>query len=242
MTDSATLENAAADRTVFAYRDVLLAQSGQEGLRKGARTELRIRWAACALLEECSLSGLKVQDICTRSEIAQGTFYQYFPDRDTLLSALLSDFVSFLGKRTIAATWGSEGHLASVALSTRAFCELFAQNRGLMKCLLNHDEAFPQARNILQTLNTAWIEKVVSSIKKKRPPQAGKKTSDRELRRRCYALGSMVDQYLASIYLYEDAEVSAVAGDLDSIVATLTFIWNQAFAQEFLPQQPIHRT
>jgi AcrR family transcriptional regulator len=242
MTDLPAIDSTSGAQTLFAYRDVLLAQSEQDGLRKGVRTELRIRWAACALLEELSLSSLKVQDICTRSEIAQGTFYQYFSDRDNLLSAVLNDFVSFLRNRTIEATRGIEGQQASVAASTRAYCELFEQNRGMMKCLLNHYEAFPQARKILQALNTAWIETVVNSIKKKRRDQPGKKTPDRDLRRRCHALGGMVDQYLASIYLYEDADVSAVAGDLDSIVATLTFIWNQALAQEFSSQQSTHRT
>lgn len=233
MTDSPAIESASGAPSLLAYRDVLLAQSEQDGLRKGLRTELRIRWAACGLLEERSLSGLKVQDICTRAVIAQGTFYQYFPDRDKLLSALLNDFVSFLRNSTIEATRGIEGQQASVALSTRAYCELFEHNRGMMKCLLNHYEAFPQAREIFQTLNTEWIETVVSSIKKKRLGQPQKKTSDRDLRRRCYALGGMVDQYLACIYLHEDKDVSAVAGDLDSIVATLTFIWNQTFAPEF---------
>ncbi|MFC5523142.1 TetR/AcrR family transcriptional regulator [Polaromonas jejuensis] len=228
-----TIANNSDVDTPLAYRDVLLLQSGQEGLRKGIRTEIRIRWAACALLEELALSGLKVQDICLRAEIAQGTFYQYFPDRDQLLSSLLSDFVAFLRSRTMEATRARDGHADSVELSTRAYCRLFEQNRGLMKCLLNHYEAFPDAKKILQALNTAWIETVVSSIKKKRKGLSGKKTSDRDLRKRCYALGGMVDQYLAYIYLYEDKDVADVAGDLDDVVATLTFIWNQAFAKEF---------
>ncbi|MHB1201435.1 MAG: TetR/AcrR family transcriptional regulator [Polaromonas sp.] len=218
--------------TLFAYRDILLVQSGQEDLRKGERTGLRIRAAACSLLEELPLSSLKVQDICAHAEIAQGTFYQYFADRDQLLALVLDDFVSFLKSRMLEATQGSQGHQRSVELTTRAYCRLFESNRGMMKCLLNHYEAFPQARAILQTLNTAWIETVVASLKKKRRAAPGSKTGVRELRRRCYALGGMVDQYLAYIYLYEDPDVTAVAGSLDDVVATLTFIWNQVFAQE----------
>jgi len=218
--------------TLFAYRNILLAQSGQEDLRKGERTGLRIRAAACSLLEDLPLSSLKVQDICAHAEIAQGTFYQYFADRDQLLASVLGDFVSFLKGRMLEAAQDSEGRQSSVELSTRAYCRLFESNRGMMKCLLNHYEAFPQARTILQTLNTAWIETVVASLKKKRRAAPGRKTGDKALRRRSYALGGMVDQYLASIYLYEDPDVTAVAGTLDDVVATLTFIWNQTFAHE----------
>jgi len=216
----------------LSYREVLLTQSAQDGLRKGARTEMRIRWAACELLEECSLSDLKVADICTRLEIAQGTFYQYFVDRDTLLSSLLESFVHFLSANMAAAAKGGRTYEETTRETTRIYCQLFVQNRGLMKCLLNHYESFPQARKILQEFNTNWIETVVKSIKRRRGSRRSGHASDAELRRRCYALGGMVDQYLSYIYLQGDQDVTAVAGDIDTIVDTLDYIWWQSFKKE----------
>ncbi len=220
----------------YAYREVLLEQSRQEGLRKGIRTELRIRWAACALLESTSLDALKVQDICLQVEIAQGTLYQYFPDRDSLLEQILQDFVVFMKERMLAAARSSVGYEASVRQSTQTYSRLFEQNCGLMKCLLNHYETFPKAKTILQSLNRDWNATVVESVKKKRLSSGfGGQTSDVELQRRAYALGGMVDQYLSSIFLYADQSLSAIAGDRDAVVETLTYIWLQSFKDQFEP-------
>ena len=217
-----------------AYSQSLLEKFRQEGLRKGTRTELRIRWAACELLEKSSLVALKVQDICSHLEIAQGTFYQYFPDRDALLEKLLQDFAAYLKEQMMAATLHNTHHDESIRLATATYSRLFEQNRGLMKCLLNHYEAFPKARSILQSFNRIWMEMVVDSVKKRRRASgSGRKASDTELLRRAYALGGMVDQYLSCLYLYEDENVVAVAGDTDDVVRTLTFIWTQAFKDQF---------
>ncbi|MDB5850211.1 MAG: betI [Rhodoferax sp.] len=230
--------DASATSAARAYRDVLRAAAEDAALRKGERTALRIRWAACELLEQVSLNALKVQDICAHLGIAQGTLYQYFADRDSLLQTLLLDFVAFLRERMEASTQGSSGPEESAQRATRAYCELFAGNTGLMKCLLNHYEAFPEAKSILSEFNRGWTETIVRSVKKHRaargmPASGVPRTSDAELRRRVYALGGMVDQYLSWIYLGGDAHVATVAGDLDAMVNTLNFIWQQALRSEF---------
>lgn len=227
----------------LAYRSILRAEFEAQDLRKGVRTALRIRWAACELLEKTSPDLLKVQDICAHIGIAQGTLYQYFPDRDRLLESLLQDFVGFLRERMEAATQGSHRPQESAELATRAYCMLFEQNRGLMKCLLNHYEAFPKAREILEAFNEGWIDTVVKSIKKNRQSRSaarsGPRTQDVELRRRAYALGGMVDQYLSWVYLYGDEKVAAQVGDTEAMVHTLSFIWCQTFREEFAdPDQP----
>jgi AcrR family transcriptional regulator len=219
----------------LSFRAVLQAQSDNVDFKKGARTDLRIRWAACELLEETSLAGLKVQDICTRASVAQGTFYQYFVDRDELLRTLLQDFVAFVRECMLVSEPRSNGSPNPVRAATLTYSHLFEQNRGLMKCLMNHYEEFPQARAIFQEMNRGWIETVVKSLKKKRKTAYKPRTTDDELFRRCYALGGMVDQYLSYLFLYGDDNVTAVAGDLNAVVNTLTFIWNQTFALEFDP-------
>ncbi|MGY2498635.1 TetR/AcrR family transcriptional regulator, partial [Klebsiella pneumoniae] len=111
-------------------------------------TALRLRAAVCVLLEAAPLSQLKVQDICARAGISQGTFYLYFPDRDALLNAVLQDFVADVRRRMLEAARDSAGRAASLQATTLAYCRMFAANRGLMKILLNHYEDFPQARAI----------------------------------------------------------------------------------------------
>lgn len=219
---------------LYSYSDHLLLKSEASELRKGRRTELKIQWAASELLAQIPLDSLKVQDICAHLSIAQGTLYLYFPDRDRLLEVLLEGFVEYLREHLERATQHSVTSADSMRLATLTYCKLFEVNRGLMKCLLNHFETFPEARKIHQDFNRAWIETVVDAVKKRRgKSNRSKRTSDVELTRRAYALGGMVDQYLSYLYLYNDANVTATAGDTNAVVKTLTFIWSQTFRQEF---------
>jgi AcrR family transcriptional regulator len=216
----------AASEAGEGFQAELLVQAEQPGLRKGERTALRLRAAICGLLEAAPLSQLKVQEICARAGISQGTFYLYFPDRDHLLNAVLEDFVAFVRRRMLDAARDSADRAASLHATTLAYCQVFAANRGLMKILLNHYEDFPQARAIFQGMNRAWIDTVARSIRRRVADTA---LSDDEITRRAYALGGMVDQYLANLLLARDDSLAAVSPDLGTVAATLTAIWRHGF-------------
>jgi AcrR family transcriptional regulator len=211
------------------FQAALLAEAESGGLRKGERTALRLRAAICALLEDVPLSQLKVQEICARAGISQGTFYLYFPDRDHLLNAVLEDFVAFVRRSMLDAARDSADRAASLYATTLAYCRVFAANRGLMKILLNHYEDFPRARAIFQGMNRAWIDTVARSIRRRLADTA---LPDDEIVRRAYALGGMVDQYLANLMLARDDSVAAVSPDLETVARTLTEIWRHGFGGE----------
>lgn len=201
-------------------------------LRKGERTGLRIRVAACELLDATSPDRLRIQDVCERAGIAQGTLYLYFSDRDALLAALLQEFVSFLHAGMTLSTRDSRSADESVRLATLAYCRHFEANRGLMRCLVHFHESFPKARAVVDAWNRTWIETIVRSVRDRSRHAGGADVAVRDLRRRAYALGGMVDQYLAAIYLQRDPNVVAVAGDMRAIAGTLTYIWCRTLGLE----------
>lgn len=199
------------------------------GLRKGLRTGLRIRVAACQLLEGTGPDRLKIHDLCERTGVSQGTLYLYFADRDDLLATLLHEFVAFLHEGLAASTHHSASPEDSVRLATLSYCRYFEANTGLMRCLLHHYESFPKARAVVDAWNRAWIETIVRSVRRWQRRNGHAATPLRDLRRRAYALGGMVDQYLNAIYLYQDPNLAQVAGDIRTVADTLTCIWLRAF-------------
>ncbi len=213
------------------FQLALRARTDDGGMRKGERTRLAIQIAACEILEKASFSAFKVQDLCQRTGIAQGTFYIYFSDRNDLVNRLLEDFVEFVQDRMIMRARQTAGDPARA--STKAYFQMFERNRGLMKCLLSYYEEFPDARAILHKMNRGWIATVVAAAKRKLAAE-GRTGSigDDELFRRAYALGGMVDQYLSSLFLYEDENVAAVSRDREAVTDTLTFIWKRTMTAE----------
>jgi AcrR family transcriptional regulator len=205
------------------YPQALAAQA--EGLPKGQRTAQAIRIAACHLLDRTAPRDLTIAAICGRAGVENGTFYLYFPDQAQLLDEVLQGFASFLQTRMIAA--GRSHPDAPMRAATEAYVDLFAANRGLMKCLVHHLDAFPAARAAFHRLNRDWIATVVRATRR-RHASAGQETPpEAELTRRAYALGGMTDAYLSGLYLSAEPGLVAVSHDRAAVIATLTTLWER---------------
>lgn len=193
---------------------------------KGERTSARIRIAACTLLQHHAPQDLTIPALCKTAGIAHGTFYLYFPDRTALLTDVLLGFVRFLQDTMHRA--GSQKPEDTVRASTTAYAEMFEHNAGLMKCLLHHHDSFPQARAAFHALNSDWIGRVVTAVRKRLVAQGrgGDITQD-ELQRRAHALGGMVDQYFSALVLSADPALIAVSARRADVIDTLCLIWER---------------
>lgn len=208
----------------FSYRAHL--DRASSGKKKGERTGTLIRLATCDLLDSLAPQQLTVSAICKQANIAHGTFYIYFSDRNELLGDLTLGFVHFVQKAMRAAGRGSPED--TIRAATAAYFALFEQNRGLMKSLVNHLDGFPEARDAFHRLNREWIGTVVTAVERRldREGRAGHVDRD-ELLRRAYALGGMTDQYLASLLLSKDPAMQAISHDKAKVIDTLSLIWKR---------------
>ncbi len=197
---------------------------GTRNASKRDRTRARLQSAMAELLDDRPPAELKVADICGAAGSAHGTFYTYFPDIRGALAETLLDFIAFLqGQMRQAARSGpTPGDRSRRA--TAAYLDLFAANRGLMRCLVTRLDAFPEASAAFQRLNRDWTETVAT---------AWAKRSDRphdELLRRAYALGGMVDQYLIMLHFGDDPTLAALSQDRAAVIETLSHIWEKGMA------------
>lgn len=194
-----------------------------EGKPKGQRTRLHIIAAASVLLDEIEPADLLVSKVCAAASISNGTFYIYFKDRHVLFQELLEVFISFLQERMKTAGGGESDRIRS---ATAAYFHLFKNNRGLMRCLLHHHLINSDVKTAFHRLNKEWIDTVVRS-KVDEAMRLGKPAEPAELKRRAYALGGMVDQYLSNMFLSSDPDLLAVSTNDNQVIETLTEIWRQ---------------
>lgn len=217
--ESSVRDAASAD---FALR---IAAQG-DGARKRDRTRAALHLAGCRLLARQNLSDLKVADICREAGVAHGTFYLYFADRHDFLGDLLMKFVAFVQEVMLHAS--KTGTSNPERAATAAYLRLFEANPGLMNGLMNHLDAFPECRDAFQKLNREWAERVVQSVERRGSADPGGETVPRdELLRRAYALGAMVDQYLAALILDKDKTLTALSRDREAVIDTLSHIWKR---------------
>ncbi len=193
--------------------------------RKGERTRAQLLAGGCRLLDTMPLPELTVSAICKTAKVAHGTFYLYFSDRHAFLAALLADFIAFVqATMRRAARQSSEG---SERAATAAYYALFETNPGVMRCLVHHLDEFPEAREAFQHLNREWTATVARTAEGSRRRRSLPDLPRDELLRRAYALGGMVDQYLASLLISRDPALAAVSADRDAVIETMTTIWKK---------------
>lgn len=197
-----------------------------ETLRRGERTRAALLLSTCRLLDRNQPGELTVSNICAGAGIAHGTFYLHFADRHAIVADVLLAFIGYL-LRVMRQSAKAEAQ-DRVRATTAAYYDLFEQNPGLMKCLVNHLESFPEARDAFHQLNHRWNLTVVEAVERHRARDAGAARLPRdELMRRAYALGGMIDQYLSALLLSRDPTLVSVSRDRDAVIDTLSLIWKR---------------
>jgi len=204
---------------------VFLAQEC-ETRPKGERTRASIQIAACNLLRQQAPQDMTIPQLCKAAGIAHGTFYIYFPDRNVLLADTLLGFITYL--QSVMRDASSRHPDDTIRASTTAYADMFEVNAGLMKCLLHHHDAFPEAKASFHKLNSEWIGRIVASVQNKLKQTSQSEDIDKaELLRRAHALGGMVDQYLSGLILSEDPELIALSTERRDVINTLCLIWER---------------
>ena len=195
-----------------------------KALKKGERTKAAIQIAVCKCLENAPLADLTIAGICDHANISHGTFYIYFPNRNMLVADVLMRFSAFVQAKMRQASKQGPGRPSRAA--TSAYMHLFEQNLGLMKCLLRHPDDFPEAKIAFQGMNCEWLETVVAATTE-RLQISGQPIDRDELMRRAYALGGMIDQYLAGLLLDRDPNMAPFSQDREAIIDTLNLLWER---------------
>src|SRR5207247_2620792 len=77
--------------------------------------------AAREVFAELGYGAATVRDIVRRTELASGTFYNYYPDKEAVLRALVEDNAEALRERVRAARVGASSREAFVGDAYRAF-------------------------------------------------------------------------------------------------------------------------
>jgi len=73
--------------------------------RQRERTRRRLLDAGRTLIAERGVSGLRIQEITERADIALGSFYNYFPAKEDLVEAVVAESLSTLAAATLPSEW-----------------------------------------------------------------------------------------------------------------------------------------
>src|SRR5690606_14616906 len=158
---------AAIDDQIGQYADHLA-----EGLAtlsfssKGDRTRYRLKIAAARALEESGYQDVKVSDICAYAEVALGTFYVYYRDKNEIAIEIVLEFVEHLYDRAREVGRGT-GDYEAILNTNRFFVAAYSANPGLMQCHVQLNSQVPEFREVWRPRHLKWIEGLARSISRR---------------------------------------------------------------------------
>ena len=213
------------------FAAVLLERAGGPDLRKTERTRLLLLSALAARLESgAEPTELRVADITADAGLAHGTFYRYFTDRRAALEILVGEFARHLRQSLSSVRDGPPASRARVHAATRAYVRLFRANTGLMRCLMDLGPDGAAFRAHFQSLNRDWNERVAAAIARRRRAKSCLPTA--------YAIGGMIDDFLAALYLRRDPALAALANNEAAVADLLAGLWCRAAYGAAPPRDP----
>ncbi len=199
----------------------LYLAAGGDGLRKTARTRLRLLAAAADILNaKDDVAALRVTDIARQADIAHGTFYRYFEDVPAIVEETVAVFAEFQRQRLSGVRDGAPGSRARVRATTLAYIKIFRVNTGMMRCLMGLGSDSKHYRARFHDLNRDWNRRVAQAIATNR----GDASADAMLPT-AYALGGMIDEFLAQLYLRRDPALASLAEDAEAVADLLSELW-----------------
>ena len=111
-----------------------LAAEGRRQATKQANREAIVE-AAREVFAELGYGAATVRDIVRRTDLATGTFYNYFPDKEAVFRALLEESARAAREVVRAARRGAQDADAFVRHGFRAYFEFIASDRTLFEIL-----------------------------------------------------------------------------------------------------------
>jgi len=217
---------AAIDDQIGQYADHLA-----EGLAtlsfssKGDRTRYRLKIAAARALEESGYQDVKVSDICAYAEVALGTFYVYYKDKNEIAIEVVLEFIEHLYERARQVGRG-RSEFDAILNTNRFFLAAYRANPGLMQCHVQLQSQVPEFREIWRPVHLKWIEAIARSITRRGNYKIGPHGSALAV---AHALEGMVFHYLYSVivtrdFLFEEEDPSRA----DDLALMLSTVWYRA--------------
>lgn len=209
------------------FARVLLQAAKGADLRKTDRTRLKLLAAAADLLAgEGDVVALRVADVASGAGLAHGTFYRYFADRREIVEAVVADFARFLREAMSKVRDGKPGSPERVRATTLVYLRVFRANPGLMRCLMGLGAESDGFRAGFHALNRDWNHRVAAAIAARRAEMDdARPVSPDTLLPLAYALGGMIDEFLAQLYLRRDPALAALVDDEETVAALLADLW-----------------
>ena len=186
--------------------------------QRALQTRKKLKAATRDLLNETGFHRMRVQDITKGAGVAAGLFYRYFPAVPEIVQEICEDFMDDLNTRTRnlpVLTHPYDQIFERHALAA----ELFSDNPGIVRCLFQHDDDFPQFGRIWKAAAHEWNLQVAEFLKS----QASMPLQQAE--HMAYVLGAMTEGVFFQYLIRHTKDLFDMGREPRDIAEIIAIMW-----------------
>ena len=186
--------------------------------QRALQTRKKLKAATRDLLNETGFHRMRVQDITQGAGVAAGLFYRYFPAVPDIVQEICADFMDELNARTRnlpVLTHPYDQIFERHALAV----ELFSDNPGIVRCLFQHDDDFPQFGRIWKAAAHEWNLQVADFLKS----QASMPQQQAE--HMAYVLGAMTEGVFFQYLIRHTKDLFDMGREPRDIAEIIAIMW-----------------
>ena len=186
--------------------------------QRALQTRKKLKAATRDLLNETGIHRMRVQDITKGAGVAAGLFYRYFPAVPDIVQEICADFMDDLNARTRnlpVLTHPYDQIFERHALAV----ELFSDNPGIVRCLFQHDDDFPQFGRIWNAAAHEWNLQVADFLKS----QASMPQQQAE--HMAYVLGAMTEGVFFQYLIRHTKDLFDMGREPRDIAEIIAIMW-----------------
>ena len=203
--------------------------------QRALQTRKKLKVATRDLLNETGIHRMRVQDITKGAGVAAGLFYRYFPAVPDIVQEICADFMDDLNARTRnlpVLTHPYDQIFERHALAV----ELFSDNPGIVRCLFQHDDDFPQFGRIWKAAAHEWNLQVADFLKS----QASMPQQQAE--HMAYVLGAMTEGVFFQYLIRHTKDLFDMGREPRDIAEIIAIMWYRTIFMEDPPAGKLNST
>ena len=203
--------------------------------QRALQTRKKLKAATRDLLNETGIHRMRVQDITKGAGVAAGLFYRYFPAVPDIVQEICADFMDDLNARTRNLPVLTHPY-AQIFERHALAVELFSDNPGIVRCLFQHDDDFPQFGRIWKAAAHEWNLQAADLLKS----QASMPQQQAE--HMAYVLGAMTEGVFFQYLIRHTKDLFDMGREPRDIAEIIAIMWYRTIFMEDPPAGKLNST
>ncbi len=202
---------------------------------RALRTREKLKIATRDALNEIGFHRMRVQDITEGAGVAAGLFYRYFSDVREIVREICEDFMDELNAVTrnlpaLAHPYDQIFERHSIA------AEMFSNNPGIIRCLFQHDDDFPEFGQVWKAAAHEWNLQVADILK------SHASMPSEQAEHMAYVLGAMTEGVFFQYLIRHTKDLFDMGREPKDIAEIIAIMWYRTIFLEDPPADKLNLT